>query len=178
MIGCVWIDRRSGRVFVLVDEAAEQVAASGLRVRWYSQRFRVCACLLRWAKCKRAVRPMTVVMTGVDAKHVLELAAAEDEQPVKAFPTDAAHPALGVGVRVRRLDGCADHRYSFASEDAIEAAAELGVAILDQEAELLLAIFEVISRLRACWAAQAPVGLEVQATNSTRRLPSEMKKST
>jgi hypothetical protein len=37
--------------------------------------------------------PMLVVMAGVDAKHVLELAAAEDEQPVEAFATDAADPA-------------------------------------------------------------------------------------
>jgi hypothetical protein len=40
-------------------------------------------------------------MIGVDAKHVLELAAAEDEQPVEALATHAADPALGVGVRVR-----------------------------------------------------------------------------
>jgi hypothetical protein len=33
------------------------------------------------------------------------LAAAEDEQPVEALASDAADPALGVGVRVRRLDG-------------------------------------------------------------------------
>ena len=66
---------------------------------------------------------MAVVMAGIDAKHVLELAAAEDEQPVEALATDAADPALGVGVRVRRLHGCADHGDPFASENLIEAAA-------------------------------------------------------
>jgi hypothetical protein len=49
-------------------------------------------------------------MTGVDAKHVLELAAAEDEQPVEALATHAADPALGVGVRVRRLNGACGSR--------------------------------------------------------------------
>jgi hypothetical protein len=39
---------------------------------------------------------MPVVVTGIDAKHVLELAPAEDEQPVEALATDAADPALGV----------------------------------------------------------------------------------
>jgi hypothetical protein len=58
--------------------------------------------------------PMLVVMARVDAKHVLELAAAEDEQAVEALATHAADPALGVGVRVRCLDGCADHSHSFA----------------------------------------------------------------
>jgi hypothetical protein len=39
------------------------------------------------------MRPMLVVMAGVNAKHVLELAAAEDEQAVEALATDAADPA-------------------------------------------------------------------------------------
>ena len=85
MIGCVWIDRRSGRVFVFVDEAAERVAASGLRVRWYSQRFRVCACLLRWAKCKRAVRPMAVVMPRVLGKDLPKVSFTMDQQMVEAL---------------------------------------------------------------------------------------------
>jgi hypothetical protein len=81
-------------------------------------------------------------MAGVDAKHVLELAAAEDEQPVEALATDGADPALGVGVRIRCLDGRADHGDSFALQDVIAAARELGVAIVDQEAARLLAIIK------------------------------------
>jgi hypothetical protein len=52
---------------------------------------------------------MPAVMTGTDAKHVLELAPAEDEQPVEALVAHAANPALGMCVRVRRLNGCVDH---------------------------------------------------------------------
>src|SRR5215211_511736 len=85
---------------------------------------------------------MPVVMAGIDAKHLLELPPAEDEQAVEALATDAADPALGVSVRVRSLDGRADHSHSFATEDVIETAAELGVAIVDQEAERLIAIIE------------------------------------
>lgn len=43
---------------------------------------------------KRAVRPMMVVMAGIDAKPVLELPSAEDEQPVEALASHAADPAL------------------------------------------------------------------------------------
>jgi hypothetical protein len=82
-------------------------------------------------------------MAGIDAQDVLELAAAEDQQPVEALTTNAADPALGVRIRVRRLDRRPDHSDSFASEDVIEAAAELGVAIVNQEAERLLTIVEV-----------------------------------
>jgi hypothetical protein len=96
---------------------------------------------------------MPVVVTGIDAKHVLELGAADDEQPVEALATDAADPALGVGVRVRRLHGCADHGDPFALEEMVEAAAELGVAIVDQQAQRLLPIIEghqQVARLLSC----------------------------
>jgi len=88
------------------------------------------------------MRPMVVVMAGIDAKHVLELPAAEDEEPVEAFASRAADPTLGVCVRVRCLDGRTDHGDPFALEDVIEAAAEFRVAIVDEEAGRLLAIIE------------------------------------
>jgi hypothetical protein len=88
------------------------------------------------------MRPMLVVMLGILAKYVLEMPAAEDQQPVKALTTHAPDPTLGVRVRVRRPDRRADHSNSFVLEDLIEAPAELGVAIADQEAERLLATID------------------------------------
>ena len=38
-------------------------------------------------------------MAPVDAEHVLEVSATEDEDPVKAVGSDGAHPALSVSVR-------------------------------------------------------------------------------
>ena len=55
-----------------------------------------------------AVRSSAVVVTDVFAEDVIELASAEDQQPVEALPADAADPALHVRVRVRRPDGSAD----------------------------------------------------------------------
>ena len=117
-----------------------------------------CWLACRRAQGERAVRPVPVVVVGVDAEHVVEVAAVEDQQPVEALAADAADPALGVGVRVRRPHRRADDRDAFAAEDVVEAAAELAVAIVDQEAERLLASSSGISRLRACWATQAPSG--------------------
>jgi hypothetical protein len=54
---------------------------------------------------ERAVRPPAVVVAHVDAEHMLELAAADDQQPVGALAADAADPALYVRVRVRRRTG-------------------------------------------------------------------------
>ncbi len=101
-------------------------------------------------------------MTGINTKHVLELAAAEDEQSVEALATHAADPALGVCVRVRRLHGCADHGDPFALKDVVEAAAELRVAIVNQEAQRLLPIIEchqqvpcLLGRPGAGWVRRA-----------------------
>jgi hypothetical protein len=48
----------------------------------------------RWLE--RAMRSVVVVMPDVDAHDLLELAAADDQEPVEAFPSQASNPALGV----------------------------------------------------------------------------------
>jgi hypothetical protein len=50
----------------------------------------------RWLE--RAMRSVVVVMPDVDAHDLLELAAADDQEPVEAFPPQASNPALGVRV--------------------------------------------------------------------------------
>ena len=84
------------------------------------------------------MRPAPVVVPAVDAEHVLEMSSAEDQDPVEAVGADRADPAFGVGVRVRRLDRCADHLDGLGAEDLVEGVAELGVAVVDQEPEGLL----------------------------------------
>jgi len=96
---------------------------------------------------------MPVVMAGIHTQHLFELPAAEDQQPIETLATYAADPALGVCVGVRRLDRCADHDDPFALEDVIETAAELGVAVVNQEASCLLAVVEghqQVARLLGC----------------------------
>ena len=43
---------------------------------------------------------MSVVVGGVEADHVLEVAAVDDQDPVQALAAEGADPTLGVGVRV------------------------------------------------------------------------------
>jgi hypothetical protein len=47
---------------------------------------------------------MLVVVLAVDAEHVLEMPSAEDHDSVEAVRANRANPALGVGIRVGRLD--------------------------------------------------------------------------
>ncbi len=74
-------------------------------------------------------------MLAVDAEQVFKVTAAEDQTAVEAFASDRPHPAFGMGVRVGRMHRRADHVDPFAAEDLVKAAAELAVAIMDQEAK-------------------------------------------
>src|SRR5262245_53059069 len=89
------------------------------------------------------MRPSGVVVPYVDAENVLELAAADDQEPVEALAADAADPALDVRVGVRRPNRRADAPDAFAGEDGIERGGELAVAVVDKEAHLAAALVEV-----------------------------------
>ena len=56
-------------------------------------------------------------MLSVGRKHVLQVAAADDQQPVEAFAADASYPALGVSARPRRPHRRFDHTDAVGAED-------------------------------------------------------------
>src|SRR5262249_34679475 len=84
-----------------------------------------------WPELERAVRSVFVVAAPVDAEEMLEVPAAEDEDPIEAVGAKRARPPLGEGVRVRRLHRWPDHLDALAAEDPIKGVAELRV--VDEE---------------------------------------------
>src|SRR6266496_998963 len=72
-------------------------------------------------------------MSDVGRKDVVEVTAAEDQEPVKAFAPNAADPALGVCPRLRRPNRRLDHPDAFGAEDLVELARELAVAVTDEK---------------------------------------------
>jgi hypothetical protein len=78
-----------------------------------------------------------VVVSRLGAKHVLEMSAADDQQPVETLGADGADEALGVGVCLWRTDRRMDHVDTFAAEDLVEGCTELAVPVMDQEARPL-----------------------------------------
>jgi hypothetical protein len=60
---------------------------------------------------------------------LLEVAAADDQEPVETFGADGADEALGVGIRLRGEDRRVDHLDPLAAEYLVEGAAELAVAV-------------------------------------------------
>jgi hypothetical protein len=87
-------------------------------------------------------------MDRVAPEYVLEVAAADDQEPVEAFRSDGADESLRVGVPLRRLHRSVDHPDSFAAEQLVEGGGELAVAIVDQETRPLEKVGEAeVARL-------------------------------
>src|SRR4030095_10322082 len=86
--------RRSGGLpFVLVDQTAEPIMAHDRAARPPQL-----AAGRRSRQPERLVRTRRVVVVDVLTKHLLEVPAPNDEQPVQALAPDRADPAFGVGV--------------------------------------------------------------------------------
>src|ERR1035441_5161708 len=86
--GCLYLCPISGGgLVVLVDEAAGSVAAVDLAVAGSL----VSLVGLGRPEFERTVRALAVVVLGVDAEHVFEVTAVEDQQPVQALGTHGPH---------------------------------------------------------------------------------------
>src|SRR5438309_6510166 len=91
---------------ILVDETSEDIASSdGAR----NDRYLVTLVCHGGGQPKCPVWPSAVVVLRVGPKHMIEVAASEDQGPVQALGSDRANPALGEGVGIRGLDRGEDH---------------------------------------------------------------------
>jgi hypothetical protein len=89
----------------LVHESAEQVAPVDLGRLILATEGRFDS----WIRRLQPERPMgttSVVVGSVDPKNLLEVAVADDQQPVQPLGARRPHPALGLGVRVECLHRC------------------------------------------------------------------------
>src|SRR5438874_136362 len=103
---------------------------------------------------KRAMWTVLVVMADVGAHDPLEVAAAEDQKAVEAFASQAAHPALRMRLRFRRLYRRPNYPNTLGAEHLVEATRELAVAIAHEETHRLLLLGERHHQVRACWVTQ------------------------
>ena len=86
-----------------MEEAAEQVASVYNALIILAQDGQLGRRVWRLQQ-QRPVGTVAVVMLDVDPKDLLEVAAADDQQPVQALGADGPNPALGVGVGLWRPD--------------------------------------------------------------------------
>lgn len=116
---------------VLVYESAQDVAAD-----------EASSAVLRSSAIRRlgglelqaAVRPVPVVMGGVDAYDAFEMPSAAHQRPVETFVSYRPDPAFGERVRAGSPDRRTDHLNAFGPEHLIERARVLCVAVAEEEA--------------------------------------------
>ena len=114
------------------------------------------------------VWPPGGVVIDVFAEGVVEIPPAGDEDPVGALAPGAGDPPFADRVRARRLDGRGDDPCAGRSEDGVECAGVLGIAVSDQELQAAGLFAEVHELFRACWTVQAAVGWAVMPARWTR----------
>jgi hypothetical protein len=92
---------------------------------------------------QRSVRAIRVVVLDVLVQHDRQVAWSGDQHMVEAFAAQRADEALGDRVGARRLDWGAEDADVGAGEHGVDGVGELGIAVADQEPELLGAVAEV-----------------------------------
>jgi hypothetical protein len=120
---------------------------------------------------------MAVVVLDVDEQDANKLTTPGDQEVVQALLAHGADPALGDGVGVGSLDRRANDLGTEPPPDIVEGPGELAVTVAEQEPPGEASSSSTATRLRACWATQAPVGLAVTPARCTRRSCSWMKNS-
>ncbi len=99
-----------------------------------------------------------VVMRDVLLQYRCEVAWSGDQELIKAFAAQGADPALGDRVRSRCPDRAADDADVGAGEHCVEGGGELAVPVAIKNWNRSAWSPRFMSRLRACWVTQAPVG--------------------
>src|SRR6266568_1448691 len=116
----------------------------------------------RWAgrlQPKRSVWTVLVLVPDVDPQDLLEVTAADDQQPIKALGADGPHPSLRIGVGVGRLHRRDQHLGVFRAEHVIEPAAELRVTIADQEAHAASLVLQAQQQVACLLGDPGGVGI-------------------
>ena len=97
-------------------------------------------------------------MGGVLGKHTAQVLLAEDQHPVGDLGADGQHEAFGEAVRAGTPRRDLDHLDARVRQDRVERGRELAGPVADEEPKPAAWSARSISRLRACWVVQVPVG--------------------
>jgi hypothetical protein len=87
-----------------MEKTAEQVASAHLAWPTVADDPQIGGWIRR-LQPERPVRPMRVVVLGIDPQDLLEVASAHEQEPVQAPSADGPDPTLRVGVRVGACTG-------------------------------------------------------------------------
>jgi hypothetical protein len=166
---------------VFVDQPTEQVtAADAIEVDQVGNRWFVD----RWHQgqgrslLQRAVRPVLVVVQDIRREDVLEVAAAEDQQPVEAFAAGATDQRSACARAFGARTGALITRMPSGRKTSSKSRANLLSRSRIRNSGRTSSSSNCISRLRAYWVTQTPSGLVVIPANRMRRVANSMKNKT
>ncbi len=97
-----------------------------------------------------SVRPLVVVVPHIFVEDTFEVASTPEQRPVQALLPHGSYPPLRDRVGVRRLDRRRDGPDAVGSEDIVERAGELAVAVTNQEPRCPARVQGVVATL-PCW---------------------------
>jgi hypothetical protein len=164
--------------YVFVQQSSEPVAtAEATELRRFAVRCRFVYRWWfreRWLLVERPVRPVRVVQR-VGAEDMLEMTAADDQQPVEAFAAHAADSALACA---RARGACTGALITpMPSERKTSSKSRVNLLSRSRIKKRTGTPWSSrrMIRLRACWATQALSGFAVTPARWTRLLASSMK---
>ena len=103
--------------------------------------------------------PMRVVLVYVEVEDAFEVAASDDQHPVHALSTHRADEAFRVGIRTGCPDGV---RITWRPSDRnTSSKAPLNLVSRSRIRKRRAPMRMPMTRLRACWTTQEPVGCAV-----------------
>src|SRR2546429_2301908 len=105
--------------------------------------------------------PVAVVVPRVLAQDLPQVPLAEGHQMIQALAAQRAHERFRESVRPRRLDRGLDDPCAVPGKDLSSAAVNLLSRSRIRNLKVLARSPRSMSKLRACWAVQAPVGCAV-----------------
>jgi hypothetical protein len=115
-------------------------------------------------------------MEQVRSDDVLQVTAAENQEPVEAFAADAPDPALSMRPRLRSSHGRLDDSDAFGAEDFVEVSGELAVAVTDKKQRADVLVVEMHQQVACLLGHPAAVGVgrdPGQAHSAGRQLDEE-----
>src|SRR6266508_1437259 len=132
---------RSCSSLVLMNQSTKEVASAHSGSPGLAHPGRTGGGIAR-SQAQRSVWAVLVVVLGVAQQDLLEVTAADDQQPVKALGADGPHPPIRNGVGVGRLHSCDQQLGALRAEHVVEPAAELRVTIAKQEPQASVCVLQ------------------------------------
>ena len=141
-------------MFVLVDESSQYCSASdpGVFTAWGG------VIGARRDKLQCSVRPAAVVVGAVLGEDGPQVAFAEDQDAVSELGSNGQDEAFGEAVRSRTARRDLHGIDAGAGQDGVERGGELAARSRTRNRDVAARSSRSISRFRACWVVQAPVG--------------------